>query len=70
MRVCPPVCHKDKQMCVQLPASADNVTLLAFAAVCRAAAPAAATSLRSIDRLSPARRAENSKPAAAACSGQ
>ena len=53
-------------VCVQLPTSADNVTLLAFAAegcavVCHAAA--------AIDQYA-AQRAHNSKPATLACSGR
>ena len=66
-----------KQVCVQLLTSADNVTLLAFAADRRAAvdmdrkavAPAADApcSNRSI---SPARGAHSSKPAAHCCSGR
>ena len=55
-----------EQVCVQLPTSADNVTLLAFAAAERRAAVR-----RVIDRsISPARRAHSSKPAAAICSGR
>ena len=46
----------------QLPTSADNVTLLAFAA--------AAPSGHRCRSISPARRAHSSKPAAAACSGR
>ena len=49
-----------KEVCVQLPTSADNVTLLAFAAERRPC------SNRSI---SPGRRAHSSKPAAAAFGG-
>ena len=46
---------RSEQVCVQLPTSADNVALPAFAAA--------------VDR-SPARRAHSSKPAAAACGGR
>ena len=52
----------------QLPTSADNVALLAFAAAARRAA-AAAGGLR-CRSVSPVRRAHNSKPATAACSGR
>jgi len=48
-----------KQVCVQLPTSADKVTLLAFAAVRRAAA---ALGGRRYQSISPARLAHNSNP--------
>jgi len=57
--------HYAKQHGVQLPTSADDVTLLAVAA--RRQGPCAAIG-PSID--SPARRAHSSKPAAAACGGR
>ena len=50
-------------VCVQLPTSADSVTLLAFAAERRAA-------VRRCRSISPAWRAHDSKPAAAACGGR
>ena len=55
------------QVCVKLPTSADNVTLLAFAAERRAAAAPDGRRNRSI---SAAHRAHSSKLAAAACSGR
>jgi len=57
----------ETQVCLQLPTSADIVTLLAFAAERRAAA---APADRRDQSVSPARRAHSSKPAAAACSGR
>jgi len=53
--------NRQKFICVQLPTSADNVTLLAVAAERR---PCSDVS------ISPARRAHSSKPAAVACGGQ
>jgi len=53
--------HKAHQDCVQLPTSADNVTLLAFAAERRPC---------SNRPISPTRRAHSSKPAEAACGGR
>ena len=50
---------KRNKSCVQLPASADNVTLLAFAAARRAAA---ATGSRRYRSISSGRRAHSSKP--------
>ena len=56
-----------QQVYVQLPTSADNATLLALAAECRAAAAPGGRRCRSI---SPARRAHSSKPTVAACIGR
>ena len=57
----------NKQVCVELPTSADCVTPLAFTAECRAVAAPSGRRYRSI---SPAHRAHSSKPAAAVCSGR
>jgi len=61
-----------KQVRLQLPTSADNVALLAFAAACRAAVrrAAAAPGGGRYRSISPARRAHSSKPAARCCNGQ
>jgi len=62
-----------EQVCVQLPTSADNVTLLALllnAPCCCAPCCCGAPDGRTDRSISPARRAHSSKPAAAACSGQ
>ena len=57
-----------KQVCVRLPASADNVTLLALAAEGHAAGCVAAAA---VDRYFLAvRRAHGSKPAARCCSSR
>ena len=56
-----------KQVCVQHPTSADNVTLPAFAAECCAAVAPSSHCSRSI---SPAHRAHSSKSAAVAYNGQ
>ena len=53
--------HLIQQVCVQLPTSADNVTLLAFTAARRPC---------SNRLISPGRRTHSSKPAAAACVGR
>jgi len=49
--------------------SAINVTLLAFAAERRTAAPLALSTGRAANDRFPARRAHSSKPAAAECGG-
>jgi len=61
-----------EEVCVQLPTSADSVTLLAFAAERRAAVrrAAAAPGGRHDRSISPARRAHSSKPAARCWSGR
>jgi len=58
---------RPKQVCVQLPTSADNVTLLAFAADVRRAAGRPAPI--AVDRYL-ASWAHSSKPAARCCSGR
>jgi len=58
------------RVCVQLPTSAVNVTLLAFAAERRAAAPLLLSAGHADRSTSPACRAHSSKPAAAECAGK
>ena len=59
--------NDSQQVCVYIPTSADNVTLLAYTAQCRAAVrlAAAAPGGRRYRSISPARRVHSSKPAAA-----
>ena len=59
--------NDSQQVCVCIPTSADNVTLLAYTAQCRAAvrSAAAAPDGRRYRSISPARRIHSSKPAAA-----
>ena len=59
-----------KQVCVQLPTSADNVALPAFAAARRAAARLLLGAGRAAIDRSHGRRAHSSKPAAGACGGR
>jgi len=58
-----------KRVCVRLPTSADNVTLPAFAADCRARSRCCRAA-HGGQTISTGRRAHGSKPAAAACGGQ
>ena len=64
--------HCSIQHCVQFPTTADNVSLLAFAAECRAAVrrAAAVSGGRCCRSISPVHRAHSSKPAATACNGR
>ena len=59
--------NDSQQVCVYIPTSAVNVTLLAYTAQCRAAVrlAAAAQGGRRYRSISPARRVHSSKPAAA-----
>ena len=59
-----------KQVCVQLPTSAENVSLPAFAAGCHAVRCGCCWEPGSNRSISPALRAHGSKPIAAACGGQ
>ena len=62
--------NEKKQVCVQLPTSAENVSLPAFAAGCHAVRCGCCWEPGSNRSISPALRAHGSKPIAAACGGQ
>ena len=61
--------ERKKQVCVQLPTSAENVSLPAFAAGCHAVRCGCCRAPGSNRSISPALRAHGSKPIAA-CGGQ